>query len=250
MPEVSRSLRLIPYSLFFLLSAAASLPAASVGGNAQKLLERHLRARGGHKTYQQIKTRRTVATVRVEDTEVKTVTLESLPEGRFYQVLEIPTGKTEVGFDGHRGWHRSVAAQGLMEPDDPRGRALVRANRATEFWDYKKDERRFEYGGKERFEGAEYEVLQSTLPTPDAKDLPAKYYFTAEGMLHLIIAGSDGGTRLEFSDFRQVDGITYPFHTKFTGPQTKVDTVVTEIKHNVPVDSAVFEYREQFDIKP
>lgn len=236
-------------SLCFVL--APSLSAVTVSPQAQKVLENHLRARGGFKTYQQFKTRRTVAVARVNNQEVKTTTLESLTDGKFYQALDIPMiGKTEVGFDGRRVWQRSAAAQGLMEENDPRARAVVRSLRAAELWDYKKDDRRFDYGGKDKLEGVEFDVLLSTYTTQDGKDLPARYYFDPEGALRLIAVGEMSAIRLEFSDFRPVEGITYPFRIKFTGPDTFVETVVQEIKHNVSVEGATFEFRELLEFKP
>jgi len=184
-----------------------------------------------------------MATSPYELTEEETELLQKHLE--FYQSLEIPLiGKTEVGFDGRRVWQRSAAAQGLMEENDLRARAVVRSLRAAELWDYKKDDRPFDYAGKDRMEGVEFEVLRSTYTTQDGKDLPARYYFDPEGALRLIAAGEFYTIRLEFSDFRPVEGIIYPFRIKFTGPETFVETVVQEIKHNVALEGATFEFRE------
>ncbi len=211
---------------------------------AERLLEKHLKARGGIHAYKELKVRRTVATVKLGAQEVKTTTLESLADGKSYQVLEGPAiGKAEVGFNGQQVWQRSSQGNGLLPPDDMAARAIRRSSRAAEFWDYRNDDRRFNYGGREKRDGVDYEVLETTFTLVSGKDAPAKYYFDSAGLLRVIVAGDDGGTRLEFSDFRAIDGIQYPFKTLFTNSEGKVETIVADIKHNVPFDSAVFEFK-------
>jgi len=236
---------------FAALVLCASVVIAAVPSDVEKLLEKHLKARGGMAAYQHIKVRRTLSVVKINNQEVKTTSLETPPDGRFYQVLEIPQiGKVEAGYDGRKMWQRSKDGQGEIPLDDPRARAMRKASTAAEFWDYKKDERRFRYGGKEKLEGNDYEVLETTFTLQNGKDVPSKYYFDAAGLLKVIVAGEDGGTRLDFSDYRAVDGIQYPFLTKFTGPGSAVETVVTEIKHNTPLDTSVFTYKEAIGVPP
>lgn len=234
-----------------LVVLAVSCGWARLSPEVERLLENHLRARGGLKAYQQIKTRRTVALVRVAGMAVTAVTLEFVPDGKSYQTVDHPTmGKTEVGFDGQRVWQRSVAMQGVLSYEDPRARAIRRGGRAAEFWDYKKDDRTFEYGGKVKYEGADYEALLTTFTDPIGKDLPAKYYFDSAGMLRLIVAGQDASTRLEFSDYRAVDGIQYAFRTKTVSPMATLEIEVQEIKHNVGLDYSIFQYKETEQKKP
>jgi len=235
--------------LFCILSVAVVI--AAVPSDVEKLLERHLKARGGVAAYQHVKVRRILSTVKINNQEVKTVSLESPPDGRFYQVLEIPqVGKVEAGFDGKKMWQRSKDGQGEIPLEDPRARAMRKASTAAEFWDYKKDERRFRYGGKEKLEGADYDVLETTFTLQSGKDVPSKYYFDSAGLLRVVVAGEDGGTRLDFSDYRAVDGVQYPFLTKFSGAGSTVETVVTEIKHNTPLDPSVFIYKEAIGVPP
>lgn len=232
----------------FLASVLCSLfaQAAGISSDVEKLFEKHIKARGGLPAYKALKVRRTVATVKVGTQDVKTMTLELLADGKSYQVLEGSTiGKAEVGFDGRQVWQRSSNGAGVLPPDDMGARAIRRSARAAEFWDYKKDDRRFQYGGKERLGGIEYEVIETTFTLHTGKDAPAKYYFDTSGALRMIVAGDDGGTRLEFSDFRDIDGVQYPFKTMFTSPDAKVETIVTDIKHNVPYDPAIFEFKQQ-----
>lgn len=218
---------------------------AGVPGDVEKLLDKHIKARGGMAAYQQIKVRRIVSTIKIGEQELRNVSVEVPSDGRFYQLLENPkVGRVEVGFDGKTLWQRNPQSQGEMSADDPRARAIRKSANAAEFWDYKKDSRQFKYGGKENMEGAAYDVLETTFTLQTGEDAPAKYYFDAAGMLRVIVAGADGGTRLEFSDFRAVEGIQYPYMTKFTSGPTSVVTAVTDIKHNTPLDPAMFVYKE------
>ena len=237
--------------LVLLCVLCVAVAIAAVPSDVEKLLDRHLKARGGVAAYHQVKVRRILSVVKINNQEVKTISLESPPDGRFYQVLEIPQiGKVEAGFDGRKMWQRSKDGQGEIPPEDPRARAMRKASTAAEFWDYKKDERKFRYGGKEKLEGTDYDVLETTFTLQSGNDVPSKYYFDGVGLLRVIIAGEDGATRLDFSDYRAVDGIQYPFLTKFAAPGSSVETVVTEIKHNTPLDPSVFAYKEAIGVPP
>lgn len=236
-------------TLLCVLCAAVAF--AAVPSDVAKLLDKHLKARGGMAAYQQVRVRRILSVVKINNQEVKTTSLESPADGRFYQTLEIPQlGKVEAGFDGRKMWQRSRDGQGEIPPEDPRARAMRKASTAAEFWNYKKDERSFKYGGKEKLEGLDYEVLETAFTLQTGKDVPSKYYFDPAGLLRVIIAGDDGATRLDFSDYRPVDGIQYPFQTKFTAPNSSVETVVTEIKHNTPLDPSIFVYKELIGVPP
>src|SRR5437899_2114873 len=96
--------------LGLLCAFLGTLQAAEVSPEAAKLLDKHIKARGGLAAYRALKIRRTVAAVHIGDKEIKTVTLETVPDAKSYQVLEGPSiGKTEVGCDGRRVWQRSAS---------------------------------------------------------------------------------------------------------------------------------------------
>jgi hypothetical protein len=55
-------------------------------------------------------------------------------------------------------------------------------------------------------------------------------------------AGASGVLNVvaEFSDFRRVDGLVFPFRTVVTNPAMQMITTVESITHNVPLEDSLF----------
>jgi hypothetical protein len=47
-------------------------------------------------------------------------------------------------------------------------------------------------------------------------------------------------SEIYFSDWRDVDGVKLPFRMTQSMPTMKFVTTIEEVKHNVPVDDAIF----------
>lgn len=78
------------------------------------------------------------------------------------------------------------------------------------------------------------------------------FYFSKENGRLLRVDGiATSGThssvpmQVEFSDFRLVDGVIFPFVITATNPAMRLVTTVTSLQHNVPVDDAIFRPRRE-----
>lgn len=62
-----------------------------------------------------------------------------------------------------------------------------------------------------------------------------------------VQAGENGHLKIkaEFSDYREVDGVMIPFVTQLINPALQVVITVKSVKHNEPLDDAMFEPRKQ-----
>ncbi len=60
-------------------------------------------------------------------------------------------------------------------------------------------------------------------------------------------AGASGVLNVvaEFSDFRRVDGLMFPFRSVITNPAVQMITTVQSITHNVPLDDAIFQPKKE-----
>ncbi len=75
---------------------------------------------------------------------------------------------------------------------------------------------------------------------------PARLYFDLESGLpvrQVVSRQSPAGPMevdVRFDDYRAVDGVKRPFSIRQITPQFTVEITFTEVKHNVPIDDAVF----------
>jgi hypothetical protein len=59
-------------------------------------------------------------------------------------------------------------------------------------------------------------------------------------------AGPDGQLKVtaDLSDFRKVDGVRLPFRTIIDNPAMHIITTIESVRHNVPLDDAIFQPRK------
>jgi len=179
--------------------------------------------------------------------KVSTVISQKLPN---LIVMETDTpgmGKSWEGYDSHVGWAwselqgyrvmKGTELQQMLNSTDLQG-----AMRLYETCPLRKklDER--EEQGR-RCVG----ISLATIAGP-----AGKLYFDAKTgqllrMETAMQAGASGVLNViaEFSDFRRVDGLVFPFRTVVTNPAMQMITTVESITHNVPLEDAVFQPRKE-----
>lgn len=62
-----------------------------------------------------------------------------------------------------------------------------------------------------------------------------------------VQAGASGQLKMtaEFSDYRKVDGVMIPYVTRLTNPAMQMVMTVESVKHNVPIDDALFRPKKE-----
>lgn len=179
--------------------------------------------------------------------KVSTVISQKLPN---LIVMETDTpgmGKSWEGYDGHVAWAwselqgyrvmKGTELQQMLNSADLQG-----AMRLYETCPLRKilDERE-EHG--QRWVG----ISLATSAGP-----AGKLYFDAQTgqlvrMETAMQAGASGVLNVvaEFSDFRRVDGLTFPFRTVVTNPAMQMVTTVESITHNVPLEDSLFQPKKE-----
>jgi hypothetical protein len=152
-----------------------------------------------------------------------------------------PIGVTKEGFDGHSGWFFSKK-RGMRNLNGPELAALIadadfyRDLRIKELYPTTK------LLGKTKSGFRELYVVQA-VPRQGVAEY---FYFDVEsGLLFrrdTTRHTSDGMVRAEmyYGDWREVDGIRLPFSISQTMAEMTLAFTVLEVKHNVPLEEAVF----------
>lgn len=152
-----------------------------------------------------------------------------------------PMGTIKVGFNGRTGWTTSDTGKQLIK-----GAELVRLQRAAEFYGWlnlKTLYAKVSMPGMSKIGFRDVYVLDLQPATGGVE----RMYLDAETYLPVRINSVRlNGTVSEpvetyLDDWREVDGIKYPFTMSERRPKLTLTFTVKEIKHNVSLDASLFE---------
>ncbi len=251
--------RIIILSLCTLISASVALaqqpqpkPAEAKAANPQptttsptidEILARYVQALGGRAAIEKLNSREATGTFTIVDTPLKGV-VETY--GKAPNKLAIFTrvpglGEFLEGHDGKISWAQDPA-NGLRERS---GVELAQAKFDAEFFKEIKMKElypKMELKGTEKVGGREAYLI---LATP-AGHSPEKLYFdTQTGLLlrsDVVREGPQGKTPFSvfFEDYREVDGIKFPFTQRQVATDFTVIIKYETVKHNVAIDDTKF----------
>jgi CubicO group peptidase (beta-lactamase class C family) len=147
------------------------------------------------------------------------------------------------GFDGATGWSLNATENKFRELN---GRELAAEKRDAEFYrDIKLRELypQMTLKGKVKISARLAYVIEAT----PAEGGPEKWYFdTGTGLLvrrDVVQEGSKIGqstSEIYLEDYREVDGVKFPFTLRISAPGAKLIVKFNEIEHNVPIEDAKF----------
>jgi hypothetical protein len=226
-----------------LVAACAVLSAQTPAlPTVDQVLEKYLAAMGGQAAFDKITTRTAKATIEIPDMSISgTMTMTEKAPNKSLVVVEIAQMTVREGTDGTVAWDENPQT-GLREKA---GLELAEFKRGSIFnieTKLKTAYPKMNVTGRDTVNGRPAIVIDAI---PD-QGSPVKIFFDSDTGLILKQAGSretpEGPITFEsfYDDYRTVDGIKQP-HTlrQVTSRFTSVIRV-TEMKHNVPVDDALF----------
>jgi thiol-disulfide isomerase/thioredoxin len=161
---------------------------------------------------------------------------------RSLTVLEMgPLGVTKQGFDGSTGWYVSKTS-GVRNLKGPELAAV------TADADFYRDLRIKELYATTKLLGktkSGFRELYVVQAVPRGGGAEYFYFDVETGLLFrrdTTRQTSAGMVRAEihYGDWREVDGIRLPFNITQTMPRMNLEFTVDEVKHNVPLEEAVF----------
>jgi len=203
------------------------------------VLKRYIQALGGRAAIEKLKTRvctgQLVDDLSWTDPPVQTHPLKALAEvpDKWVMTLEVPKGTEQNGFDGQMGWK--------LNPD-----RIERDDRMSRSW----------LGYVLNPQGAlriQYYFPEMTLETKEVLSGRSVYavknntekilYFDVEtGLLSWI------GYTWELHDYREVDGVRFPFRIATSRKGGESYFAFDTIEHNVPIDDKQFAFPDAADV--
>jgi len=175
----------------------------------------------------------------------KTTRITERSTRRFYSLTEGPNGNRETGFDGKRVWEKTPIFRGYLADDNPRARRIIKGEDGSPLLNYKTTGQKLYRLPNETIDGKEYLIVRTTTKDPADREIPIKFYLDpATYFVRRTVTGAAITQTAVFEDYRQVDGVWIAFTVTTITPQATIVLRIKAVKHNITIDPAKFEYRD------
>ena len=211
--------------------------------SAAEVVEKYVKAIGGREPLKKQKSRYQAATVELSPMGLKgTIETFARSDDRLFVKTSLAgIGDFLVGYDGQKAWTVNPVQGNRMQE----GKELLQTKRSATFAREISLDRLYT---AMRVRGIEpvgdrqaYVVIGSTDGLPD----DVMYFDTETGLMLrsdsiTIAPEGEQATTTFYDDYREVEGTKSPFKIRAKTPAFEINTVITEIKYNVPIDDAKF----------
>ena len=230
-------------SAFILLAAST----ASFAQTADEIVAKHIEAMGGADKWKALKSMEMKNKFSVQGMDIDSKTV--IVNGKSLRTDISVMGQEIISaVDGETGWAQQPAMMGgTGEPEDMPG-ALIKESRKQvtlggSLLNYKENGSTVELVGKEKLDGVDVYHLKLTEKNGDITNLflSTSNYYTLKSAGKRNIQGKDIDAEVNFSNFKQIEGLTFPFTMETASPMGGMMTIETEtIKLNPTIDTAIF----------
>jgi outer membrane lipoprotein-sorting protein len=230
-------------SAFVLLATSA----ASFAQTADEIVAKHIEAMGGTDKWKSLKSMEMKNKFSVQGMDIDSKTV--IVNGKSLRTDISVMGQEIISaIDGETGWAQQPAMMGgTGEPEDMPG-ALVKESRKQvnlggSLLNYKENGSTVELVGKEKLDGVDVYHLKLTEKNGDITNLflSTANYYTLKSAGKRNIQGKDIDAEVNFSNFKQIEGLTFPFTMETASPMGGMMTIETEtIKLNPTIDDTIF----------
>ncbi|HJU93411.1 MAG TPA: hypothetical protein VJ656_10790, partial [Pyrinomonadaceae bacterium] len=152
-----------------------------------------------------------------------------------------PVGTIKIGYDGRKGWALTSSGVRVLKNTE-----LFAVLREADFYgplNLKSTYKKVTLAGTSKIGYRDVYVLDLQPPTgtADRLYLDAKTYLPVRMNTLETVGSFSGAVETYLDDWREVDGIKFPFSISQSLPKMSFNFTVKEIKHNVPIDAKIFQ---------
>jgi hypothetical protein len=229
----------------FIMMAVAT---ASFAQTADEIVAKHIEAIGGAEKWKAIKTIEMNMKTSVQGMDVEIKSIVALDKG-MKSVVSVMGQEIVTGVDGDTGWNiRPAMMGGTGEAEDMPG-SLVKESKKQMMiggglLNYKESGSSVELVGKEKLDGAEVYNIKLTNKSGEVTNyyISVTTNFILKSAGKIKAQGQETDNEVTYSNFKQVDGLTFPFTREQPNPQMGgMMTVETDsIKLNPTIDADFF----------
>jgi photosynthetic reaction center cytochrome c subunit len=205
------------------------------------VLAKYIQAMGGAEALAKVKTRDVKGTISMFGHEVPVEVTEKAPDMRISVMRMGNRGESVTAFDGKAGW----MSGGPRPPHQMMGGELAAAQldaRLAFPTELKALFHVFRPRPPEKINDKETEVLAGLRPGQP----PTEFYFDKTTALLLRVVSYEQTAlgrlpeQIDFSDYRDVDGVKVPYAWTIARPQSRFTIRATSVEQNIPVKDSKF----------
>jgi zinc protease len=224
--------------------AGLAVAAAFGQRSAEQVIEKYMQAIGGRAAFEKVTTRVMKGTVEIPDDQTTgTAEIYAKAPDRYRSTFDFPGyGTVERVLDGEKGWDKNPeSGVSVMSRTD-----LTVNRRDHDFYretHWKDLYPKMAAPAAEKLDGRAVYMIEAAPAEGSAE----KLYFDAEsGLLvkqdYERVTLEDGIVQYEafYRDYREVDGIKFPFTIEQRAPDNTMIFKFTEIRNNVPIADGKF----------
>ena len=236
-------LKKIIASAFILLATSA----VTFAQTADEIVAKHIEAIGGADKWKAVKAMEMNNKFTVQGMDIASKTV--IVSGKSLRTDISVMGQEIISaIDGETGWAQQPAMMGgTGEPEDMPG-ALIKESRKQVYLggsllNYKENGSTIELVGKEKLEGVDVYHLKLTEKGGDVTNLfvSAANYYVLKSAGKRNIQGKEIDAEVNFSNFKQIEGLTFPYTMETASPMGGMMTIETDsIKLNPKIDESIF----------
>jgi outer membrane lipoprotein-sorting protein len=238
-------------------TAAAALlalwPASASAQTADEIIEKHLAASGGRAALAQLTSRSATGSITLSTPVGEmagTIEVYNKAPNKTRTLIKLDLSAVGAGqvvsdqrFDGTTGYVIDSFA-GNRDITGPQLEAMRNATFPSPLLNYKEHGATATLAEKQKVGDRDaYVIVLTPRAGPDARlFIDADSFLMVRSAITINVPqlGGDIEQVLEFSDFRDVDGIRVAYTTTSTNAVQTVKSTVTEMKHNVEIDDSSF----------
>lgn len=230
------------FSFVFAVFLSASVATAQ---SVDDIINKHVEAMGGAAALSQFKSLRMEATMQVMGMEIETKTTIVHQRG-YHSETEVQGMKIVQAIDGNKGWMINPMMGQTTAQALPEEAVSSMSNQIdlTGMYKYAEKGIKAELVGEESVEGEPAYILTLTLPAGGkvANYISKNSYYVIKTVVKTVVEGQEIETKVSQSNFKKVNGITYPFTSQIETPAMPgaVTMLVKNIEVNGAVDEAIF----------
>jgi hypothetical protein len=230
-----------------------TVPRPALAQSADEIIEKHLAAAGGRDVLGKLTTRTATGTISLTTPVgelMGTIEVYSKKPNKQRTVIKLDLTTlgggpivTDQRFDGTTGYlvdpiNGNRAVEGTQLD------AMRSGSFPTPLLNYKELGASLALSGREPIGGKEAFVMRFTPKAgpPVRMFIDSTTFMLVRTVITLNVPqlGGDIDQVVEFSDFRDVDGVKVPFVTKSTNSVQAITATMTSVKHNVAIEDAAF----------
>ena len=212
--------------------------------SVDEIIDKHIAAMGGEK-YTGIKGVKMESTAQIMGMDLPSTT--TIVQGRGMRSETTVQGSAIVqAIDGDKGWMINPMTGQTGATELPADQVKMSAGQLdlTGLYNYKAKGHKAELMGEEKIEGAPVYVVKVDMANGATAThyISKDTYYILKSVINTEVQGQEVEVKTNFSNFKQVDGVTFPFTTEIESPAMPgvMTMMVNSVQVNPTVDESIF----------